>query len=435
MPRRPQRTGSTPIGLWLVLAMVVAACGTAGESADTTAAAPDTTAAAPDTTAAGPDTTAAAPDTTVTDIGDGELIVIGHTGGMTGFMSVFDVPFRNGLQLGIDVINESGGIMGRQVELVTSNHETDFTKLQTSALEVIEAGADFVTVSCDYDVGGPAATVANENGLIAIGCAGGPLFGVEGVGPLTYNLYHGSPAEGALLAEFAWDQGWRNPFVLVDESLAYTLSIAEYFEKRWEELSREPVIGTEVFLNSDASIATQAAAAADSGADVILLASYPPGGPGAIRQLYAAGVDVPMLGPTAFDGGYWLEAVPDIHDFFIPTEGSLWGDDPSEAINEWLALYAEVYGDKPASMFYPLAGYSAAEALKIAIEAAGSTETEAVAAELNKFDEEPLLVGATTWTETCHVPRYRPLLIIEYAGDGASVLGQRAPESVPESPC
>lgn len=409
--------------LLLAALLTLSACGS--DSAPATTAAPTTAAPDQPSDTQSPGTTAAT----------GDPIVIGHTGGYTGFMSPFDIPFRQGLTLAIEEINERGGVLGRQLVLVTSNNETDFTKLQASAQEVIEAGANFVTVSCDFDTGAPAARVANDNGLVALGCAGGPLFGVEGVGPFTYNLYHGSPAEGALLAELAWDQGYRKPFVVVDEFLEYTISIGENFIIRWEELSGEPVAGREVWINTDESFASQANSIAQSDADVIIFSSLPPGGPGALRQIRNAGIDLPIIATNAFDGSYWLDAVPDLADFFIPVYGSLWGDDPSDERSSFIERYAARFGEPPASTFYPMAGYSAGQALAIAIERAGTIDSEAVAAQLDSFRDEPLLVGPTTWTAECHISRNRPLLILEYSNGTASVFEERAPQLVPDSPC
>ena len=53
------------------------------------------------------------------------------------------------------------------------------------------------------DFGSPAARVANKAGKVAIGCAGGLAYGVQGVGPLTFNTYSGSATEGAIMAEWA----------------------------------------------------------------------------------------------------------------------------------------------------------------------------------------------------------------------------------------
>lgn len=427
-----QHRQSTPRILTMFLSLTLLLTAACRSTSETTTTSSETEPAAPTTDATTDTASQEDPDAAG---GDDAPIVIGHTAGETGFMSVFDLPFRAGLEMAVDEVNADGGILGRQVELITSNHGTDFTQLQASALELVEAGADFMAVSCDFDVGSPGARVANENDIVVFGCAGGPLFGVEGVGPLTYNFYSGSPAEGALLAEFAWDQGYRAPFVLVDETLEYTISIADNFKLRWEELAGEPPVGEDVFQNDDESLASQIGNIIEAEADVILVSSYPPGGPSALRQIRGGGLDQPLLGPVAFDGSYWTEAIPDLTGLYIPAYGSLWGDDPSADRASFFERYAERNGEPPASAFYALAGYSTVEALKVAAEEAQSLETGAVAAALNSFDEELLLVGDTTWTEECHIAKHRELLIIEYADGAGSVFDQRAPESVPESPC
>src|SRR5688572_10869480 len=87
-------------------------------------------------------------------------IIIGHTGGATGFLSFYDMPIRDGIQLAIDEVNAAGGVLGRQLQLVTSDNQSDISRLESSALDVIEQGAEFVVTTCDYDFGGPAARVA-----------------------------------------------------------------------------------------------------------------------------------------------------------------------------------------------------------------------------------------------------------------------------------
>ena len=63
-----------------------------------------------------------------------------NTAGMTGFMSVFDVPVEQGMAMAVKDINAAGGVLGRQLELITTNNESDPTKIQSAAQEAIEMG-------------------------------------------------------------------------------------------------------------------------------------------------------------------------------------------------------------------------------------------------------------------------------------------------------
>jgi branched-chain amino acid transport system substrate-binding protein len=367
--------------------------------------------------------------------GSAEPIVIGQTAGTTGFMSVFDIPVQQGMQLAVDDINARGGVLGRQLKLITTNNETDVSKIQTAAQDVLDQGAEFVVTSCDFDIGGPAARVANDAGKIAMGCAGGPLYGVDGVGPMTYNFYPGSRTEGALLAEYAKEKGYTRPFVITDQGLEYSQVVGDFFEKRWTDLGGT-LVGEETYQNGDESAASQIAAAQRANPDVILVASYPPGGATLLRQLRAAGLTQPLLGSAAYDGTYWTDAVPGLSDFTIPAAGGLTGDDPVPARNDFFTRLQQRTGQPAASANYPLEGYSFVQAIARAVERAGSTDTAAVKAELDKFTNEDLLLGPTTFTADCHIPSARPMLLKTYTDGTPKVIGERTVQSLMgQAPC
>jgi branched-chain amino acid transport system substrate-binding protein len=427
------------------VALVVASCGsdspnsadtTSGTTGATAAAAPEATppASAADSATTPPDSESTPPASD--SAGAQDPIVIGHTAGETGFLSFYDMPIRSGMELAIADVNANGGVLGRQLTMVTSDNQSDIAQLESSAIDVVEQGADFVVTTCDYDFGGPAARVATEDGLIAISCSGGPLYGVEGIGPLAFNIYHGSPTEGAIMAEFARDKGWTKPFVLTDDSIEYTRVISEYFVTRWEEINGDgSASASATFGNADDSIAAQIADIRDSGADFILLPSYAPGGPAALRQIRAAGIDLPILGANAMDGVYWLDAVPDLSNFYLLSTGSIYGDDPSAERTAFFERYTTETGAAPLSANYPLTGYSIIEALVKGIEGAGSIDADAVAAVMNTFDAEPLLIGETTWTPECHISYDRPMLVLDYEQGKVSYLETRQVESLPEAIC
>ncbi|MFT4010995.1 MAG: ABC transporter substrate-binding protein [Nocardioidaceae bacterium] len=347
-------------------------------------------------------------------------IVIGHTAGMTGFMSVFDGPVEQGMQMAIDDINADGGVLGRQLKLISNDNATDATKIQTAAKEIIEQGAQFVVPSCDYDIGGPAAREALAENVIAIGCAGGPEFGYDGVGANTYNTHTSSPYEGSVMAQWAHDQGYQRPFVIVDDTLEYSEVAADSFISEWESLGGS-IVGQDTFQSGDQSAASQVANIVKADPDVIIIGSYPPGGAVVIQQIRSAGIDTDMMGLQAFDGTYWLDSIPDLSDFYIPAMASMWGDDPRAEINEFFQRIEDETGEPAASGFYPLSGYSSVQALATAITAAGTTETAAVEAALDTFTAEDLLVGPTTYTSTCHIPSARPTYFLRYT-DGKPAL-------------
>ena len=97
----------------------------------------------------------------VADNKSGAPIVIGAAVAKSGIMSQFDQPVVEGAQVAITEINKAGGVDGRKLKLEVADHKSDLNLVQQSALDVIDKGAQMVVVTCDYDYGSAAASVAD----------------------------------------------------------------------------------------------------------------------------------------------------------------------------------------------------------------------------------------------------------------------------------
>jgi branched-chain amino acid transport system substrate-binding protein len=369
-------------------------------------------------------------------------LTIGFVGAQTGFMSIYDQQVLVGAEIAANQTNKAGGVLGgRKIQFIQCDSKTNEAQEATCSHQVISSGANFVMPSCDYDFGGPAARVAGSAGVVAIGCAGGLAYGVQGIGPLLYNTYSGSATEGALMAEWAYKhQHWRHPYVLTDQYLQYTKDVSTYFIKRWNELGGSgSIVGQDTFNNADTSISAQISRlrSAASKADFLVVSSLPPGGASAIRQIRAAGINLPILGAAAFDGNYWVSAVPDLSSFYYPALGSLFGDDPNSARAKILYTdFKQVAHKKPTLASYPLLGYAAIQTLVRGMKIANSTDGKKVAAALNTFRNVPLITGPTTYTAKCHIPSGRPYLIMQIQHGKNSYTGVTwKPARVPPHPC
>ena len=363
----------------------------------------------------------------------GKPIIIGAAVAKSGGFELYDNPQIDGMQYAIDQINADGGIDGRKLKIVTSDTKTDPAQVQSAAQDVLDQGADVVVTTPDYDFGAPAAIVASKAGKVSIGGAGAPEYALQGLGPLHFNVYQGTPTEGVTLAQFAFtEKKWRHPYLLVDTSIAYSKSLCTEFEKSWTELAgADSIVGKDTFVNSDPSVANQVSKVrAASSADFIVMCSYPPGGASAIRQLRTANVNLPILGGSGFDGTFWNEAIPDLSDFYNAAMASSAGDDTHPAINDFIK---NVKFDGSAS--YALFGYEIIETLKYGIEKAGTTEGKKLAAAIETMKDEDFLVGSTSYSSTCHAPVDRPLAMVGVTDGKAKLAGYIAPQAVPRTAC
>ena len=177
----------------------------------------------------------------------------------------------------------------------------------------------------------------------------------------------------------------KKGYILLDTSIQYDKSVCGGYEWNLARVGGT-LVGSDTFKNDDLLINSQitrlANAIRDQGVDHIMLCSYTPGGAAAIKQIRAAGIQLPVLAATAMDGTYWLGSVPGLTDFYVPVM-AVAGNDSRDAVQALTARYKQAYGAIPATQYaYP--AYPFLDLWAKAVTAAGTTDGAKVVAELNK---------------------------------------------------
>jgi branched-chain amino acid transport system substrate-binding protein len=365
-------------------------------------------------------------------------IKVGFSIAKSGYMSSYDLPATNGALLMIEQINEKGGLLGCKIEHSILDMKTDAALSAKTGAQLVEEGVDLLVTDSDYDLGAPAALAAKEKGVIAFATgAADPKMGVQGVGWQTFTANGAAQLEGIDMAEWGFkEKGWKKAFVLEDTMLEYNKSGCAGFRAAWKKLAgAEGIVGEDVYVNTDPSIAVQVSRikAASPQPDVIYMCSFPPGGASAVRQIRAAGIDLPIMANVGMTDDYWLEATPNLSNFYNPTPMSVFGDDLRPAVQQFSKDYEKRFGER-VPMAYAIFGYMVIEQWSRAVERAGTTEAKAVVAELEKFKNEPLAVGPTSYTNELHIQVQRPLLIVEIQNGKHKPITLWTNEMVPDMP-
>jgi branched-chain amino acid transport system substrate-binding protein len=347
---------------------------------------------------------------------DKEPILIGAAIAQSGFIAAYDNDPAKAAEMAIEDVNAKGGVLGRPLKMTYRDTKSDIAGGGVAAQELLDAGAKVIIVTGDFDFGGAAGRAANARETLAIApFAADPKFGVRGIGPYAFSFSTASDTVGTALAEFANKKGWKTAYELNQTNIQYDKSVSAAFEARFKELNGpNSVLGTDVFTMDDANIAAQITRlkSMPKPPDVLVLSAFTPAGPSALRQIRAAGINIPVISAEDMDGDYWADAVPHLSNFFNAAMGSIYGDDSDAAINDFIARFKAKFGNHP-STAHTLTGYSLIQGLAKAMERAKSVESPAVKAELEKFKKENLLVGPTTFNQEIHITFDRPMTIVE----------------------
>jgi branched-chain amino acid transport system substrate-binding protein len=362
-----------------------------------------------------------------------EPIVIGAAIAQSGIAAPYDQDPSRAAEIAIEQINAKGGVLGRPLKMIYADTKSDFAHGAVAGMEVLDQGADIVIVTGDYDFGGGAARAANSRGKIAISpFAADPKFGVQGIGPYAFTFSTASITIGTVLAEFAWDRGWKTAYTLTQNTIQYDQSVTRSFRERFAELGGK-LIGEDSFAIDDASIAPQITRIKALGQqpDVMLLSTFTPAGPTALRQIRAAGLDLPVLSAEDMDGDYWLESVPNLSKFYFAAMASIFGDDPREDVRSFIDAFTKRHGNHPTTA-HTITGYDAIIGIARAVERAGGTDGDKLKAELEKFKGEPMLAGPTSFSPELHINLDRPLVIMNVTEGKHKFVELREPKKVPE---
>jgi len=354
-------------------------------------------------------------------------IVIGAAIAKSGYLVPYDANIAAVEQL-VKETNARGGIDGSKVRIVSADNRSELQQQLVAVQKVIEDGADVLLFSCEVPISAAGAPIAEEHNMLNFTlCGSEPGFGPPYTGRLSFGANRSLISEAATRATFLWQRGIRHPFELTDTAILLGRIDQFGFEKTWEHLGGK-LAGQADFKNEDLSIASQIAEIKRSGADAINISSYPPGGAAAIKQIRAAGIDLPITATSAFDGTFWLKSVPDTKNLYVTLNGSAY--DPTNAETAKLFERLKRAGVNTDVSGNLLASYAAGQLMLDALRETGTIDGAKLATALEAKPHSTVM-GPLSYTPDNHLPS-GPWYMYEFPDRKPKLIKRVKPAYIPE---
>lgn len=362
--RRSPRLGRH-IYLFLVLALVLAACAPQGGEATTTdgegtpTSSPGTSVAATSTTISGTDTTVAEGEGTVT---------VGFMSPTTGFVAALGIDMQRGWDMYWEQNGNTAG--GVTVETVYEDDAGDPDIALTKARRLVEEEqVDIVAGPILANTAYAVADYVAEQGIPTLHITAADDLTQREFDPHVLRVGYTSSQSNFPAGEWAFEQGYESAVTICPDYAfgwescggfvsAFTEAGGEITEQIWHPL------GTQDFSPYVTQIQSLSP-------DVVFVGSA--GGPDAIL-LFGAWSDfgmlgIPMIGNCCFSDQVFLrevgeEAIGAVQSFTYWVEGR-----DSEEVQEFVASYEEAYGEIPS--LYAAGSYMMAQVIAEALEATG----------------------------------------------------------------
>lgn len=385
-------------------------------------------------TACGADPTAEEDTAAAESETNGSEILIGGSLNLDGEQSAYDALILEGIEVAFAEANENGGVLGKQIVWENLNGASDTTTIANNAEILLERGAEAFIAPADFDYGSPAARAAQDAGIVGISPgATSPSYGSDMLGDKQFTIGYWNTAMGAAAAEWAYnEQDFRNAYVVTYDGLDYTESLSRYFIESWENAGGN-IVAEDIYSGGgDFSAQLQRLRGVADEVDVIYISVYNPDLAQFIREIRASGIDTMILGGDGYDGPELSESLGEEfgNNIYYVTHAFL-SEDANPNIPTFIDTFTEQTGAAPLSILEAL-GYDTATALIQAIEAAGTTEGEALAQQMTDMEFD-LLSGKLTWAsaEDGHEPQKETAIV--YLEEGQPVFDKWfKPEWTPE---
>jgi len=339
----------------------------------------------------------------------GDTIKIGAIYNVTGAQASLDGPSLNGLKLAAKEINAAGGILGKEIEVVSIDGKTDQTASINAASKLVDVDKVVAIAGfSDSNYALAAGPIAQKAGVPFV-TSGATLPSLpDQVGDRFFMAAFGDDAQAFAAADFAAEElKAKTAYVLTDTAMDFTVNLAAFFEQRFKEKNgNDSILLKDTFKTNDQDFSAQITRlkALNNKPDLLFISSGPSEAGPIVKQLREAGVDIPVISGDGFDTPLLVElggSGANVDTYFA-THTCLTSS--TENVKKFVSAYKTEYGHDAENAFAAL-GYDTMYLIADAIKRANSTDTKAISNVLAQTNGLKTVTGTISYADGKRVPK------------------------------
>jgi branched-chain amino acid transport system substrate-binding protein len=309
-------------------------------------------------------------------------IKIATVGPMTGQYASFGEQMKRGAEMAVKDINDAGGVLGQQVELLVEDDACDPKQAVAAANKLVSEGVVFVAGHFCSGSSIPASAVYTEEDILQISPAStNPKLTDEG-GDNVFRVCGRDDQQGVVAGDFLYDHYKDKKVAFLHDKTAYGKGLADETMKEFKKRGGEPAM-YEAYTAGEKDYSAIVSKMKAAGIDVFYVGGYHTEAGLMIRQAHEQGYTPQLVSGDALVTDEFWKITGDAG------EGTLMTFSPDPRKNKEAAPVVEKFraqGYEPEG--YTLYTYGAIQAWAQAAEKAGTTVTEDMIKTLRseKFD-------------------------------------------------
>ncbi|MDR2483134.1 MAG: ABC transporter substrate-binding protein [Treponema sp.] len=300
-------------------------------------------------------------------------VSIGAIFPLSGPVAYYGNESRDGALLAADEINAAGGLLGRQIVLVSEDDEGNAEKTVNAFTKMVSR--DKISLILGSSTSGPtqAITALAQQSKVVLMTPSATNIDVTKAGDYIFRACFIDPFQGIVGADFAYDTlGSRRAAVLYDAGADYNTGLAEAFKTQFKNLGGQ-IAADEAYQTGDVDFNAQVTRIKAASPDLVYLPNYYNDVSLQAKQLRAQGVSCALVG-----GDGWDSLIDNAGDEVLNGFWSAgFASDTTDPRGVSFVKAFQAKFNRPASQFAAL-GYDAMMLLADGIKAAGTFDPPAV---------------------------------------------------------
>jgi branched-chain amino acid transport system substrate-binding protein len=321
-------------------------------------------------------------------------IKIGAFASLTGKEAGWGQTSHRGIVLAIEEINAAGGVLGRQLELITEDNQSKSGESATAARKLLSR--DKVIALIGEIASGRTLEVAPiaQAARVPLIAPAATNPKVTQAGNYVFRVCFIDDFQSAVLAKFARDElRARKVAILTSASNAYSVSVTRIFKATFAAAGGE-IVAEKSYAEGDKDFRAQLTALKTAAMDAVFVPGYFTEAALIARQARELGIRVPFFGGDGWDDEQLLKIGGAALDgcFFLTHFSA---EDTAPVVVNFVARYQARWGGESPGAYSAL-GYDAIGVLADALRRAGSTDGPRLRDALAATKDFPGVAGRTT---------------------------------------
>lgn len=310
-----------------------------------------------------------------------DVILLGEVGSLTGPEAAFGISTKNGVDLALEEANAAGGVKGKKLEVRVYDDQSKPEEAASATTRLITQDKVVVILGEVASSNSLAMAPKAQEAKVPMISPSSTNPAVTEKGDYIFRVCFIDPFQGYVMAKYSREElKFSNVAILKDVKSAYSMGLAEVYEKKFAELGGK-IVGIESYSKGDTDFRAQLTALKKLKPEGLYVPGYYTDVGIVARQARELGIKAVMMGGDGWDSAKLFELGGSAVDgSFVSNHYS--SEDPSPQVQNFIGKYKKKYGATPDSL--AALGYDAAnvaiEAMKRAPDLSGPALRDAIAA-------------------------------------------------------